>query len=48
MDSSRFRIMNDCFFVLHRYYLRVDEVLVRIYDTRIFHSFGSNEILREF
>ena len=40
--------MGDCFYVLFRYYLRVDEVLVRIFDTRIFHSFDTNYITREF
>ena len=47
-DTLRFRVMNDCFYVLHRFYLRVDEVLVRIYDTRIFHSYDQDFILREF
>jgi type 2A phosphatase activator TIP41 len=46
--NLRYRVMADCFYVLHRYYLRVDQVLVRIFDTRIFHSFDSNEVLREF
>ena len=40
--------MDDCFFGLLRSYLRVDNVIVRIIDTRIFHSFGDNYILREF
>ena len=40
--------MNDCFFGLLRHYLRVDDVLIRIYDTRIYHQFGKNYILREF
>ena len=40
--------MNDCFFVLLRSYTRVDHVLVRILDTRIYHEFGSNEIIRDF
>lgn len=44
----RFRVMNDCFFGLLRHYLRVDDVLVRIYDTRIYHEFEKNYILREF
>lgn len=44
----RFRIMKDCFYVLVRYYLRVDEVLVRIYDTRIYHDFSTDYIHREF
>ena len=47
-DTVRYRVMHDCFYVLHRYYLRVDEVLVRLYDTRIFHSFDQNFIIREF
>jgi type 2A phosphatase activator TIP41 len=46
--NLRFRVMADCFYVLHRYYLRVDEVLVRIFDTRMFHSYDSNYIIREF
>mmetsp|Transcript_37516 Transcript_37516/g.36071 ORF Transcript_37516/g.36071 Transcript_37516/m.36071 type:complete len:88 (-) Transcript_37516:67-330(-) len=40
--------MADCSFALLRYYLRVDDVLVRIFDTRIFNSFDQNYILREF
>jgi type 2A phosphatase activator TIP41 len=40
--------MKDCFFGLLRCYLRVDNVMVRIMDTRIFHSFGDNYIFREF
>lgn len=34
--------------MLVRYYLRVDEVLVRIFDTRIYHDFSQNYIHREF
>ena len=37
--NIRFRVMNDCFFVLMRSYTRVDHVLVRILDTRIFCRF---------
>jgi type 2A phosphatase activator TIP41 len=40
--------MKDCFFGLLRSYLRVDNVIVRIIDTRIFHSFGDNYLLRDF
>lgn len=47
-DSLRYRVMNDCFYVLHRYYLRVDEVIVRIFDTRLFHSYDSDFVIREF
>ena len=48
MMSLRFRVMKDCFYVLVRYYLRVDEVLVRVFDTRIFHQFDKNYIIRDF
>ena len=48
MMSLRFRVMKDCFYVLVRYYLRVDEVLVRIFDTRIFHQFDKDYIIRDF
>jgi type 2A phosphatase activator TIP41 len=48
MMSLRFRVMKDCFYVLVRYYLRVDEVIVRIFDTRIFHHFEKNYIIRDF
>lgn len=44
----RYRVMNDCWFVLLRYYLRLDKVAVRILDTRIFHKFGTKEIIRDF
>ena len=40
--------MDDCWFVLLRSYVRLDKVMVRILDTRIFHKFGSNEVIRDF
>ena len=40
--------MDDCFYILFRYYLRIDEVTVRIYDTRIFKGFESDFFIREF
>jgi len=45
--SVKIRIMPDCFFILLRYFLRVDDLLVRIIDTRIFHEVGKCYILRE-
>ena len=48
MQQVRYRVMENAFFVLLRFYLRVDGVRVRLIDTRIYHEFGSNEILREF
>ena len=44
----RFRVMKDCFFILQRSYIRIDHVIVRILDTRIFHQFTSNFLIREF
>lgn len=48
MSKIRFRVMEDCFYVLLRFYLRVDGVRVRIFDTRVFHEFGTDNIHREF
>ena len=48
LSKVRFRVMADCFYILLRYYLRVDGVRVRIFDTRIFHEFGTDFIHREF
>jgi len=47
-STTRFRTMKDCFYALLRSYLRVDGVIVRLFDTRIFHDFTTNYILREF
>ena len=46
--NVRFRIMDDCWFVLLRSYIRIDHKIVRIYDTRIYHELGSKEIIRDF
>lgn len=46
--NVRYRIMENCFFILLRSYTRIDHVLVRILDTRIFHEFGANTIIRDF
>ncbi|KAH9482494.1 TIP41-like protein [Psilocybe cubensis] len=45
----RIRVMPTCFFILSRFTLRVDNVLFRTYDTRIYHSFASSTplIVRE-
>lgn len=43
----RIRVMPNFFFILARFFLRVDGVLVRINDTRYFHRFGTNLIVRE-
>lgn len=39
--------MESWFLVLMRFFLRVDDVVFRVMDTRVFHVFGSNEVLKE-
>ena len=46
--NVRYRVMQDCFFVLQRVYVRVDQVCARILDTRIYHEFGTQKIYRDF
>ncbi|KAI0082347.1 type 2A phosphatase activator TIP41 [Panus rudis PR-1116 ss-1] len=38
----RIRVMPTCLFILSRFTLRVDNVLFRTFDTRIYHSFSSS------
>ncbi|GIY65213.1 TIP41-like protein [Caerostris darwini] len=45
--SVKMRIMPDSFFILLRYFLRVDHLLVRIIDTRLYYEEGTNYLLRE-
>ncbi|MGH0178667.1 UNVERIFIED_CONTAM: hypothetical protein FKN15_078287 [Acipenser sinensis] len=40
--------MPTSFFVLMRFFLRVDGVLIRTNDTRLYHETGTNYMLREF
>ena len=42
----RLRVMPTCFLVLLRHALRIDGVLIRHHDTRIFHKFGTPHVLR--
>lgn len=44
----KIRVMQSSFFLLLRFFLRVDGVLIRINDTRIYHEAGSNHMLREY
>jgi len=49
-DSSynvKIRVMSNCFFILGRMWLRVDDTFLRIFDTRVFHVFGTNKIIIE-
>lgn len=39
--------MPHSFFILSRLFLRVDNVLFRTHDVRIFHQFGTNKVIRE-
>lgn len=43
----RIRVMPSFLFILARFFLRIDGVLIRIYDTRYFHRFGSEVVIRE-
>ncbi|KAJ3365730.1 hypothetical protein GGF32_008128 [Allomyces javanicus] len=46
--SVKIRVMPSCFFILARQFLRVDHVQYGFYDTRIYHAFGSDHVLREY
>ncbi|CAH1124635.1 unnamed protein product [Ceutorhynchus assimilis] len=46
--TIKIRVMQSSFFVLLRFFLRVDGVMVRINDTRVFHDFTKDFVLREF
>jgi type 2A phosphatase activator TIP41 len=36
------------YFILLRYFLRIDKVMLKINDTRIYHEFGKDYLLREY
>ena len=42
------RVMPSGFFILCRFYLRIDRTLIRVIDSRIHHVKGSGKILREY
>ncbi|XP_065057206.1 TIP41-like protein [Rhopilema esculentum] len=46
--NIKIRVMAGAFFALLRFFLRVDNVLVRINDTRLYHETGTNFLLREY
>nr|CAG4642581.1 EOG090X07SL [Evadne anonyx] len=46
--SIKVRVMPSGFFVLLRFYLRVDDVLIRINDTRLYYEKSKEYILREY
>ena len=45
-SSAHIHLRSQCFLVLLRHALRVDGVVLRHHDTRIFHKFGTNCVLR--
>eukprot|EP00753_Platysulcus_tardus_P020579 PLAT8241.1.p1 GENE.PLAT8241.1~~PLAT8241.1.p1 ORF type:complete len:351 (-),score=112.10 PLAT8241.1:73-1104(-) len=46
--TIRVRVMPSCFFLLARQFIRVDGVMVRFNETRLFHKFGEPHLLREY
>ncbi|XP_057677615.1 TIP41-like protein isoform X2 [Corythoichthys intestinalis] len=48
MISVKIRVMPTSFFTLLRFFLRVDGVLIRINETRLYHEAGQKYMLREF
>lgn len=48
MLTVRLRVMPTCFLVLQRFFMRVDNVLFRINDTRLYHEFGNPYFVREY
>jgi type 2A phosphatase activator TIP41 len=48
MLSCKIRVMPARLLLLVRFFMRLDDVVFRIRDTRIFVEFGSNEVIREY
>lgn len=48
MYSCKIRVMPDRLLLLCRFFMRLDNVLFRIRDTRVFVEFGTGEIIREY
>jgi len=46
--NVKIRCMRNNFFILMRFFLRVDRVLIRLIDTRVYYELGMNHLLREF
>lgn len=45
--NVRIRVMPHSYFVLARLFLRVDDVIFRLHDVRVYHEFGTEKIIRE-
>lgn len=46
--SVKIRLMPSGFYILQRFFLRVDGVVVRLYDTRIHHELDKTYMIREY
>jgi len=46
--TVKYRVMPDRMLVLARFFLRLDGVIVRIRDTRVFVEFATGEVIREY
>ncbi|CCI50310.1 unnamed protein product [Albugo candida] len=46
--NVKVRVMPSGFYILARYWLRLDRVVLRVYETRIHHLFGNEYLLREY
>jgi len=46
--STKIRVMPTGFFVLLRFYLRVDQTLIRVHDTRFYYQTGEDYLLQEY
>lgn len=48
MLSCKIRVMPARLLLLVRFFMRLDDVVLRIRDTRVFVEFGTNEVIREY
>lgn len=48
MLSIKIRVMPERLLLLSRFFLRLDNVVLRIRDTRVFVEFGTGEVIREY
>lgn len=46
--NVKIRVMPTSFYILQRFFLRVDNVVIRVNDTRIYHESQNNYLIREY
>ena len=46
--NVKIRVMPTSFFILQRFFLRVDGVVIRVYDTRIYYESHNSYLIREY